>query len=79
MYAPDCYNQLGTCSNRPSLKIEGTEAMINFGDMIETILLMFSVQTMPAHLRKKKIEDYPNSPPGMPGVQTIFPYNDQSR
>ena len=72
MYAPDCYDKLGTYAQmNPPLRTK------DHYDRLWTAIKNNIVDVLGSdhapHTKKNKQKEYPNSPSGMPGVQTIFP------
>ena len=72
IYAPDCYDKLGTYAQmNPPLRDKSHYDRLwyavknNFNDTIGS--------DHAPHLKTNKDKDYPNSPSGMPGVQTLMP------
>ena len=72
MYAPDCYNKLGTYAQmNPPIRDKSHYDRLwyavrnNLNDTIGS--------DHAPHLKKNKDKEYPNSPSGMPGVQTLLP------
>ncbi len=72
MYAPDCYNKIGTYAQmNPPLRDKSHYDRLwyavrnNLNDTIGS--------DHAPHLKVNKDKEYPNSPSGMPGVQTILP------
>ena len=72
MYAPDCYKKLGTYAQmNPPIRDKSHYDRLwygvknNFNDTIGS--------DHAPHLKKNKEKNYPNSPSGMPGVQTLVP------
>ncbi len=72
IYAPDCYNKLGTYAQmNPPIRDKSHYDRLwyavknNFNDTIGS--------DHAPHLKKNKEKRYPNSPSGMPGVQTLVP------
>jgi len=72
IYAPDCYDKLGTYAQmNPPLRDKSHYDRLwyavknNFNDTIGS--------DHAPHLKANKDKDYPNSPSGMPGVQTLMP------
>ncbi len=72
LYAPDCYNKLGTYAQmNPPLRDKSHYDRLwygvknNFNDTIGS--------DHAPHLKINKDKEYPNSPSGMPGVQTLMP------
>ena len=72
IYAPDCYNKLGTYSQmNPPIRDKTHYDRLwyavknNLNDTIGS--------DHAPHLKKNKEKIYPNSPSGMPGVQTLVP------
>ncbi|MCR9205965.1 MAG: dihydroorotase [Halobacteriovoraceae bacterium] len=72
LYAPDCYDRLDTFTqmNPPIRTIDHQEG-IWLGIADGTVDVMGSDHA--PHTRDEKEKGYPNSPSGMPGVQTIVP------
>ena len=72
IYAPNCYDELGTYAQmNPPLREKSHYDRLwygvknNFNDTIGS--------DHAPHLKKNKDKKYPNSPSGMPGVQTLLP------
>ena len=72
IYAPDCYDKLGTYAQmNPPIRDKSHYDRLwyavknNFNDTIGS--------DHAPHLKVNKDKDYPNSPSGMPGVQTLMP------
>ena len=72
IYAPDCYNKLGTYAQmNPPIRDKSHYDRLwyavknNLNDTIGS--------DHAPHLKKNKEKVYPNSPSGMPGVQTLMP------
>jgi len=72
LYAPDCYDKLGTYAQmNPPLRDKSHYDRLwygvrnNFNDTIGS--------DHAPHLKANKEKEYPNSPSGMPGVQTLMP------
>ena len=72
IYAPDCYDKLGTYAQmNPPLRDKSHYDRLwyavrnNLNDTIGS--------DHAPHLKENKDKDYPNSPSGMPGVQTLLP------
>ena len=72
IYAPDCYNKLGTYAQmNPPIRDKSHYDRLwyavknNFNDTIGS--------DHAPHLKINKEKKYPNSPSGMPGVQTLLP------
>jgi len=72
MYAPDCYQKLGTYAQmNPPIRNKSHYDRLwyairnNYNDTIGS--------DHAPHLKKNKDKEYPNSPSGMPGVQTLLP------
>ena len=72
MYAPDCYDKLGTYAqmNPP---IRSKEHYNRLWVAIKNNIVDVLGSDHAPHLKTNKDKEYPNSPSGMPGVQTIFP------
>ena len=72
MYAPDCYNELGTYAQmNPPLRTK--EHYDRLWVAIKNNIVDVLGSDHAPHLKENKDKEYPNSPSGMPGVQTIFP------
>ena len=72
LYAPDCYDKLGTYAQmNPPLRTK------DHYDRLWTAIKNNVVDVLGSdhapHLKINKDKEYPNTPSGMPGVQTIFP------
>ena len=72
LYAPDCYNKLGTYAQmNPPIRDKSHYDRLwyavknNLNDTIGS--------DHAPHLKVNKDKEYPNSPSGMPGVQTLLP------
>ena len=72
IYAPDCYDKLGTYAQmNPPIRDKSHYDRLwyavrnNFNDTIGS--------DHAPHLKVNKEKEYPNSPSGMPGVQTLMP------
>jgi len=72
IYAPDCYDKLGTYAQmNPPIRDKSHYDRLwyavknNFNDTIGS--------DHAPHLKANKDKEYPNSPSGMPGVQTLMP------
>ena len=72
LYAPDCYDKLGTYAqmNPP---IRSKDHYERLWVAIKNDLVDVLGSDHAPHLKENKDKEYPNSPSGMPGVQTIFP------
>ncbi len=72
IYAPDCYEKLGTYAQmNPPIRDKSHYDRLWYAvknNINETI-----GSDHAPHLKKNKDKDYPNSPSGMPGVQTLMP------
>ena len=70
--APDCYDNLGSLvqMNPPIRTQEHQKALWK---AIENNVVEIIASDHAPHLLSEKAQDYPNSPSGMPGVQTILP------
>ncbi len=72
LYAPDCYENLGTYAQmNPPLRTK--EHYDRLWVAIKNNLVDVLGSDHAPHLKENKDKEYPNSPSGMPGVQTIFP------
>ena len=72
LYAPDCYNNLGTYAQmNPPLRTK--EHYDRLWVAIKNDLVDVLGSDHAPHLKENKKKEYPNSPSGMPGVQTILP------
>ena len=72
IYAPDCYEKLGTFAQmNPPLRDKSHYDRLwyairnNYNDTIGS--------DHAPHLKENKLKEYPQSPSGMPGVQTLLP------
>ena len=72
LYAPDCYNKLGTFAqmNPPIRKKEHYDRL--WVAVKNSIVDVLGSDHAP-HSKEDKKKKYPDSPSGMPGVQTILP------
>ncbi len=72
LFAPDCYNKLGTYAQmNPPLRDKSHHDRLWYAvrnDLNDTI-----GSDHAPHLKINKDKEYPNSPSGMPGVQTLMP------
>ena len=72
MYAPDCYDKLGTYAQmNPPLRTK--EHYDRLWVAIKNNIVDVLGSDHAPHLKENKDKEYPNTPSGMPGVQTIFP------
>ena len=72
LYAPDCYDKLGTYAQmNPPLR--GKEHYDRLWSAIKNNIVDVLGSDHAPHLKANKDKEYPDSPSGMPGVQTIFP------
>ena len=72
LYAPDCYDKLGTYAQmNPPLR--GKEHYDRLWTAIKNNIVDVLGSDHAPHLKANKDKEYPDSPSGMPGVQTIFP------
>ena len=72
LYAPDCYDKLGTYAQmNPPLR--GKEHYDRLWTAIKNNVVDVLGSDHAPHLKENKEKEYPSSPSGMPGVQTIFP------
>ena len=72
LYAPDCYDKLGTYAQmNPPLR--NKEHYDRLWVAIKNNVVDVLGSDHAPHLKKNKEKEYPNTPSGMPGVQTIFP------
>ena len=72
LFAPDCYNKLGTYAQmNPPLRTK--EHYDRLWTAIKNNIVDVLGSDHAPHTKKNKRKEYPNSPSGMPGVQTIFP------
>ena len=71
-YAPDCYDKLGTYAQmNPPLRSKDHYDRL-WVAIKNNIVDVLGSDHAP-HLKINKDKEYPNTPSGMPGVQTIFP------
>ena len=72
MYAPDCYNKLGTfVQMNPPLRTK--EHYDRLWVAVRNSIVDILGSDHAPHLKENKKKKYPGSPSGMPGVQTILP------
>jgi dihydroorotase len=72
MYAPDCYHKLGTYAQmNPPIRDKSHYDRLWYG--IKNNLNDTIGSDHAPHLKENKEKSYPNSPSGMPGVQTLMP------
>jgi len=72
LYAPDCYDKLGTyVQMNPPLRTK--EHYDRLWVAIKNNIVDVLGSDHAPHTKENKNKEYPNSPSGMPGVQTIFP------
>ena len=72
LVAPDCYDQLGTYAQmNPPIRSEKHRQGLWQGILDGTVDVIGSDHA--PHTQAEKDMDYPNSPSGMPGVQTLLP------
>ena len=72
LYAPNCYDKLGTYAQmNPPLRTK--EHYDRLWVAIKNNIVDVLGSDHAPHTKENKNKEYPNSPSGMPGVQTIFP------
>ena len=72
LYAPDCYDKLGTYAQmNPPLRSKDHYDRLWVAIKNNVVDVLGSDHA--PHLKINKEKEYPNTPSGMPGVQTIFP------
>ncbi len=72
LYAPDCYNKLGAYAQmNPPLRTK--EHYDRLWVAIKNNIVDILGSDHAPHSKENKNKEYPNTPSGMPGVQTIFP------
>ena len=72
LYAPDCYDKFGTYAQmNPPLRTK--EHYDRLWAAIKNNIVDVLGSDHAPHLKKNKDKEYPDTPSGMPGVQTIFP------
>ena len=72
LYSPECYDKLGTYAQmNPPLRSK--EHYNRLWLAIKNNIVDVLGSDHAPHLKENKDKEYPNSPSGMPGVQTIFP------
>jgi dihydroorotase len=72
IYAPDCYNNLGTYAQmNPPIRDKSHYDRLWYG--VKNNLNDTIGSDHAPHLKVNKEKTYPNSPSGMPGVQTLMP------
>jgi len=72
LYAPDCYDKLGTYAQM-NLPLRTKEHYDRLWVAIKNNVVDVLGSDHAPHSKENKDKEYPNSPSGMPGVQTIFP------
>ena len=72
LYAPDCYDKLGSYAQmNPPLRTK--EHYDRLWVAIKNNIVDVLGSDHAPHSKENKEKEYPNTPSGMPGVQTIFP------
>ena len=72
LYAPECYDKLGTYAQmNPPIRTK--EHYDRLWTAVKNDIVDVLGSDHAPHLKENKKKEYPNSPSGMPGVQTIFP------
>jgi len=72
IYAPNCYDELGTYAQmNPPIRDKSHYDRLWYG--VKNNLNDTIGSDHAPHLKKNKDKSYPNSPSGMPGVQTLMP------
>lgn len=72
LFAPDCYERLGTYAQQnPPIREKHHQDQLWKAIVDGTIDVLGSDHA--PHTREEKNRDYPNTPSGMPGVQTLVP------
>ncbi len=72
LFAPDCYDKLGTYAQmNPPLRTKDHYDKLWIAIKNNIVDVLGSDHA--PHLKINKEKEYPNTPSGMPGVQTIFP------
>jgi dihydroorotase len=72
IFAPDCYDKLGTYAQmNPPIRDKSHYDRLWYG--VKNNLNDTIGSDHAPHLKKNKEKKYPNSPSGMPGVQTLMP------
>ena len=72
LYAPDCYDKLGTYAQmNPPIRTK--EHYDRLWTAIKNNVVDVLGSDHAPHSKENKDKEYPNTPSGMPGVQTIFP------
>ena len=72
IYAPDCYDKLGTYAQmNPPIRDKSHYDRLWYG--VKNNLNDTIGSDHAPHLKENKEKKYPNSPSGMPGVQTLLP------
>ncbi len=72
LFAPDCYQRLGTYAQmNPPIREAGHQDALWRG-ILEGVVDVIGSDHAP-HTIEEKERDYPDSPSGMPGVQTLLP------
>ena len=72
LYAPDCYDKLGTYAQmNPPIRTK--EHYDRLWTAIKNNVVDVLGSDHAPHSKENNAKEYPNTPSGMPGVQTIFP------
>jgi len=72
LYAPDCYDKLGTYAQmNPPIRTKEHYDRLWVATKNNIVDVLGSDHA--PHSKENKDKEYPNTPSGMPGVQTIFP------
>ena len=72
LFAPDIYEKINTFAQmNPPIRTQDHRDGVFQGILDGTVDVLGSDHA--PHTKEEKAKDYPNSPSGMPGVQTIFP------
>jgi dihydroorotase len=70
--APECYERLGNFAQQnPPIRSQGHQSAL--WNALEKGIIDVIASDHAPHTIKEKKKDYPNSPSGMPGVQTLVP------
>lgn len=72
LYAPDCYMRLGTLAQMNPPIRDSTHQSVLWQALRDGVIDVIGSDHAP-HTRDEKSKPYPQSPSGMPGVQTMLP------
>ncbi|MCY4321558.1 MAG: dihydroorotase [Bdellovibrionaceae bacterium] len=72
LFAPDCYDNYGSFAQMNPPIREKTHQLALWKALQSGVVDMIGSDHAP-HTKEEKLQKYPNSPSGMPGVQTLLP------